>query len=428
MADDANVTPFPQHRRRRTPPPPPPGGWPDWYQSLRRDNGRVIPDVANVLHVLRRDPRLVECFAFDEMLYASVLERATPFVPGGRAGKDPPKAIEDNDIVRLQEWLQHMGLPRIGRETVGSAVELRASERPFHPIRDYLDAVEWDGEPRAATMLATYFGAVGPPEYLALIGTMFMTAMVARVYWPGCKCDYMLVLEGGQGTMKSLACETLAGAAYFSDDLGDLSGKDAKQHLQGKWLIEESELANFTRASTETLKAFLSRTHEKYRPPYGKTQIDVPRQCVFIGTTNRGDYNKDETGARRLWPVAIAGRIDVEALKRDRDQLFAEAVRAYRSGVRWWPDPALEAEIIKPEQESRRFVDAWEPVIAEFLRTTLLTKMTVAEVAQGALKLETAKIAPRDHLRVISCMSLVGWRKDPKRTNKGYVWVPPASV
>ena len=165
-----------------------------------------------------------------------------------------------------------------------------------------------------------------------------------------------------------MACRILAGEAYFSDDLGDISNKDAKQHLRGKWIVEESELANFSRATTETLKAFLSRTHEKYRPPYAKAQVDEPRQCVIVGTTNKGDWNKDDTGARRFWPAKIVGRIDIEALKRDVDQLLAEALHAYRMGEQWWPDPDFEAQIIKPEQDARRSIDAWEPVIRQWLK------------------------------------------------------------
>lgn len=396
---------------------------PAWISLLRRDgNGRAYPDLANVLIALRTEPDMRDALAFDEMLQESMVLKPPPVASGSKPGEEPPKKVTDDDVGRLQEWLQHSGMPKIGREIVGQAVEIRARDSRFHPIRERLQTIEWDGEPRKGGWLKAYMGATGGEDYLTAIGSMFLVSMVARIMDPGCKCDYMLVLEGEQGAMKSLACRILAGDAYFSDDLGDIANKDAKQHLRGKWLVEESELANFSRATTETLKAFLSRTHEKYRPPYAKAQVDEPRQCVIVGTTNKSDWNKDDTGARRFWPVKIAGRIDIEALKRDRDQLLAEAVHAYRMGEQWWPDPDFEAKIIKPEQEARRAVDAWEPPIADWLMGRRGEKVAVLDVAHGALFMERAKCGTADQGRIKGCMSLAGWRKDPQRTNRGYLW------
>lgn len=396
---------------------------PPWNAALRRNgNGLVYPDLANVLIALRSEPQLRDAFAFDEMLQESMLQKQPPIAPNSTPGEEPPKKVTDDDVGRLQEWLQHVGLPKIGQQSVGQAVEIRARDRRFHPIRERLQTVEWDGTPRLATWLKVYMGASGPDEYLVAIGRMFLIAMVARIMDPGCKCDYMLVLEGEQGARKSQACRILAGDAYFSDDLGDISNKDAKQHLRGKWLVEESELANFSRATTETLKSFLSRTHEKYRPPYAKAQVDEPRQCVLVGTTNKSDWNKDDTGARRFWPVKIVGLIDIEALIRDRDQLLAEAVHGYRMGEQWWPDHDFEALVIKPEQEARRAVDAWEPPISQWLQGRQGEKVAVLDVAFGALFMERARCGTSDQNRIKACMSLAGWRKDPQRTERGFLW------
>jgi predicted P-loop ATPase len=396
---------------------------PAWTGLLRRNgNGTVYPDLANVLIALRNEEQIAEAFGFDEMQQETMVRKPVPIAPGGGEGEAPPKRLADDDVTRVQEWLQHSGMPKVGREIVGQAIEARARERRFHPIRDYLQALEWDGRPRLSTWLKVYMGAEGGDAYLAAIGAMFIIAMVARIMDPGCKCDYMLVLEGEQGVMKSLACKALAGEEYFSDDLGDMANKDAKQHVIGKWLVEESELANFTRASTETLKSFLSRTHEKFRPPYGKNQIVAPRQNVFVGTTNRGDYNKDETGARRLWPVKVVTRIDIEGVKRDRNQLFAEAVDRYRAGENWWPDPEFEAEIIKPEQAERRSIDAWQQPIGVWLSNRRHEKVSVMEVAQGALFMERAKLGTADQNRIKACMSLEQWKKDDRRTETGYFW------
>lgn len=391
-----------------------------WQALLARDDrGRVITDLANILIGLRGEACLKDAFRFDEMRQESWLFAP---IPNGHPGEPPPKKVNDDDISRLQEWLQAMTIRRAGRETVGQAVEELAREFRFHPVRDYLTGLEWDGEARLGTWLVQYMGATGNYEYLSAIGSMFLIAMVARVFQPGCKCDYMLVLEGGQGSQKSAACSILAGAEFFSDSLGDVTGKDAKQHMRGKWLVEESELANFGRATTESLKAFLTRTTEKYRPPYAKHQVEEPRQCVLVGTTNKSDWNKDDTGARRFWPATVARRIDLQGLAEARPQLFAEAVERYNHGEQWWPDTNFEARIIKPEQEARRSIDAWEECVFKYLQGRKNEKISLMDVATEACGLEKGRVGTADQNRIKSCMSLIGWRKDPKRTERGFLW------
>ena len=385
-------------------------------RCLTDDRGRIFANHANVMIAFRADPGVENAFAYDEMAQTSVLLKPLPVAPNGNVAvaEPPPRTVRDEDVSQAQEWLQHQGLPRIGKDTVHQAVDQRARERAFHPVREWLDNLVWDGTKRLAGWLQTYLGATGDKDYLATVGAMFLIGMVARVYKPGCKADYMLVLEGEQGIEKSRACQVLAGD-WFSDCLPDIHDKDAAQHLRGKWLIEIAELAAFTRPESEALKAFITRDHERYRPSYGRKDVIEPRQCVFIGTTNKATYIKDETGGRRFWPVKVTA-INIKALISDRERLFAEAVARFRRSEPWWPSAELERKLIRPEQEGRYDADPWEEAIAEYVAH--LSRVSVSEIARQALDFDaTARVGTADQRRITAVLASLGWR--PGRDDKG---------
>jgi predicted P-loop ATPase len=173
------------------------------------------------------------------------------------------------------------------------------------------------------------------------------------------------------------------------------------------------------RADTTLLKAFITRPVEKYRPSHGRLEVIEPRQCVFIGTTNRDTYLRDETGGRRFWPVKC-GRIDVAKLTSDRDQLFAEAVHLYRAGEPWWPSRDLERDLIAPQQSDRYEADVWEERIAGFLANR--TDVTISEVATMALRMETASIGTAEQRRIGAALERLGWERG-KNTATRRPWV-----
>jgi predicted P-loop ATPase len=250
-------------------------------------------NVGNVMLALQSEPQFKDAFGYDEMLRCEVLLRPL-------SGDEPnfkPRPLTDTDVTGVQGSLQWFGFPKLGRAATHEAIDRVARARSFHPGRDYLNSLTWDKTERLSSWLSKYLGAK-QDEYTKKVGTMFLVGMVARIFRPGCKMDYMLVLEGEQGTFKSSACAVLAGD-YFSDHLPNLSSKDACLHLRGKWLVEVAELRAYSRAAIDEFKEFLVREVDRYRPPWGRKDVHEPRQCVFIGTTNKLNYLRDETGNRR---------------------------------------------------------------------------------------------------------------------------------
>ena len=419
----SNVTQLPAPRQRRPPPPPPPGAS-QWYGLLRRDDrGRVIPDLANVLIALREETELLTAMGFNEMKQHSVAMEEWPHARRALSGKPPPHAIEKDDISRLQEWLQEKGLARIGKEIVSDAIEVYARERPFHPIRDRLNLIEWDGEQRLSTWTHECLGAPDD-EYHRAIGRMFLISMVARILRPGCKCDYIISLEGPQGEEKSKFCRALAGGdEYFSDSLPPIDGDQVRlsMHLKGKWLVEIAELAAILRADPEGIKHFISRQAEDYTPKFGHNPVHEPRQCVFIGTTNDDEYIRDATGGRRYWPLVATG-VRVDRLEAMRDQLFAEAVHALHMGEQWWPDREFEKAVIAPIQDDRQWEDAWTPQVGQHIETQ--TQITIAQLAQ-LMGIETARLDRMVQRRLADILRKpYGWRKF-RSTNGVKVWRSP---
>jgi predicted P-loop ATPase len=392
----------------------------DWLSGcIKGDTGKPLSNLANVLTAFRAAPEVRDLLAFDEMMRAPILM----YPVGAPAGVDfAPRPLEDTDVTDLQEWLQHAGLKRVGREVVRDAVAARAKECAYHPVRENLRHLKHDGTKRLTTWLTTCLGA-DFNSYTQHIGQMFLISMVARIFDPGCKADYMVVLEGPQGAMKSSACAVLGGE-WFSDNLPEVGdGKDVSQHLNGKWLIEIAEMHAMSKVETAHLKAFITRTTERYRPSYGRMEVIQPRQCVFIGTTNRDTYLRDETGGRRFWPVKV-GKIDIEKLADDRDQLFAEAVAAFEAGARWWPDRAFEAEHIAPQQAARYENDVWEEAIQKYLDEH--PRVTIGEVAKEALSIATAKIGTAEQRRIAAALERLGLQRERVDWQGKRWWSRPA--
>jgi predicted P-loop ATPase len=397
---------------------------PEWLaQCLCGDKGTPFPNLYNVLVALDGDPLLRERFRYDRMLQAPVLVQPLALSDDDEISRTAfkPRPVTDYDVSRVQQYLQRVGMHNVGREPVHQGVDTHSEANGFHPVQDFLNGLVWDGKNRVNGWLPKYLGVVSS-RYAEAIGRMFLVSMVARIFEPGCKADYMLVLEGPQGELKSTACGILGGE-WFSDSLPEIGeGKDVLQHLRGKWLIEIAEMHAMSRAETAQLKAFITRQVDRYRPSYGRMERIQPRECVFIGTTNKDTYLKDETGGRRFWPVRI-GSVDIASLRADRDMLLAEATRLYRGGTQWWPERDFERDVIVPEQEQRFESDAWEEPIAKFVEGK--DRVTIKEVATGAIGITVERVSMTDQNRIRSALTHLQW-KSGNRGHGGVRWWVPA--
>lgn len=413
---------------------------PPWANQLRLDlAGTPERNEANVITAITNDAAFAGTLVFDEFRYEVVVNRPLPW---DEAGGNLPRPWTDADDVRCAEWLQRHEI-NVAPVVVSRSANAIARDIRIHPVRDYLSSLVWDNSPRLEHWTAAYLGAADTPLNRAF-GSLWMISAVARIMRPGCKVDHMLILEGPQGAKKSSALKVLAGGQWFTDELAEIGSKDAAQQMRGVWVIEIAELDAISRAEVSRIKAFLTRTVDRYRPPYERYVIDVPRQCVFAGSVNPDTYLRDETGNRRFWPVRC-GSIDLDALRRDRDQLWAEAVERYREGAIWWLEDRELIVAAQVEQESRYHADAWDARIDRWLsferrrvnhgypgyddwreeevdRATPLADVSVGEILEQAIGIEPARWTKNDQMRVGAYLKARKWIRYQRRTDSIREW------
>ncbi|MCW2763375.1 MAG: hypothetical protein JWR85_3576 [Marmoricola sp.] len=313
----------------------------------------------------------------------------------------------DADYVDIQTMIEQAGF-QPSKTDIPAAVARTALFNKYHPVREYLDALKWDGTKRLDRFLHILFGTADGP-YERAVGAKWMIGAVARVYQPGCKMDTMLVLEGPQGLKKSTALRTLFGAAYFTEMVNELRDhKRFVEQIAGKWVVEFAELSALRKADVELVKAIITMQVDKTRPSYGRHTVEYLRQCVLAASVNPKagqGYLTDSTGNRRFWPVACTA-IDLPRLERKRDQLWAEAVSRFRDGEEWWLTEAESALAVR-EQDNRMQGDVWEDTISSHLTPGFA--YTSAQILSDALKMPIAQHDQRAKDRVAAIMDDLGW-------------------
>lgn len=372
---------------------------------IQTEKGVIKPILANAITLIRDDELLGSALAFNELTMFTV-----------KRGKTPWSDVEGNwtnyDDSRLTEWLHHLGC-HVNKNVAADAAQTVACENPFHPVRNYLAELKWDKQQRLATWLTSYLG-VEANAYTGAVGKCWLISAVARVMRPGCQADYVLLLQGPQGNRKSTALRTLFGDKFYNGNLTGLE-KDKLLELHSAWCVELAELANLRRADHNKVKAFITNTIDTFRAPYDRRPEQHPRANVFAGSINDDTPFTDETGNRRYWPV-LCGTINLDELKKNRDQLWAEAVARYNEKEHWWLDDATEL-LARQEQDQRYQSGQWDDEISKWIANR--QSVTVQDILLDCIGKKKENLTAADQLTVARCLKHLGWTVKVERVGKG---------
>jgi predicted P-loop ATPase len=381
-----------------------PNGHDETSNAEPLEKANRVATASAIAKELRTNPALRGAYGLNVFSRKLFLMRAIPS-KGRQAKTFRPRPLRDSDITTLVCYLEDRGFRKVFKNTVKDVMHLAAEEGEIFPLRDRLGGLVWDGVERLDRFFIDHAGVCPPPDladteavadwdeqlrYVCAVSRCFFISAVARVFRPGCKVDTCLVLEGPQGVLKSSLLRTMAlDDDYFSDSMPqDLSSKDAREHLCGKFIIELGEVVHLRRSRVEATKMFLSCQTDKFRPSYGHFEIDWPRINVFAASTNEDTYFADDTGNRRFWPI-LCGKIDLEGAKAVIEQVWAEAVTAFKADEPWWLSDDIEA-IARREQADRKEPDPWEDFFAQHVDAAMSEYVTT-EQALGWLGLEREK-------------------------------------
>lgn len=371
-----------------------------WKGKLAQSSKGVKKNITNLMLYLKHLPELGGTIRWNEL---------------AQRAEWNGRPLEDSDLIDIRLILEANEYePTIG--DVLPAVMRHAKENSFHPVRDYLRGLKWDGTPRLDHWMNLTLGA-GDTPFVRAVSRKTLIAAVARAFKPGCKVDTVLVLEGPQGIRKSTAIATLFGETLTAEsvNLFDQHNKMVMS-MMGAWCVELAEFIAIARRDQNTVKGMLSMRSDRVVLPYAKMASDHPRQCIFFGTINPGEsgYLTDGTGNRRYWPVAVV-KADVELLADRRDQIWAEAYRAFLADEIWWlsdEEEALAAEQVEARQE----YDVWADILADKLS---LNRTVTPAAAMDMLGIPTERKDRKVELRVSAALKSLGFvLKYPKDSSR----------
>lgn len=365
--------------------------------------------IINVIGCFYDDPLLTGLFRLNKFSSQIEYTKSPPWDKEITCGQ----VLHDEDLIMLKHYLAKNFKLEPAVSLILEGVIALAKNHGYHPVRDYLKSLEWDGTPRLNDWLL-YAAGVFKDAYTIAVARKVLVAAVARVFEPGCEFHSMLILEGGQGIGKSTLVKILAGPFYANMSFANID-KDTIDAMQGRWIIEVDELVGFNRQDLEKMKSFITNPVDRARLSYQRMTKPFARQCVFVGTTNPvGDntYFRDESGNRRFWPV-VCGVINLPWLRENRDQLFAEAYLAYKAKETIYLDTQEAIDLARMAQEERLSIDPWTELLHSFMeskRTMYLEKVTILDLAK-ALSIDIPKFTRNEQTRIGNIMKKLGYEK-----------------
>lgn len=352
-----------------------------WQSNLEVNNKTGNPEctINNALLILTGDPMLRGRFGLSDFDGRRYVRKQLPWDAENGSKRTYPDLWNDSDDAGLRLYLSRVW-NITGKSIIDDALSVAMLQTTFHPVREYLSSLTWDGIERIDTLLMRTMRAEDTPLTRA-VTRKWMVAACKRVFEPGCKFDTMLVLVSPtQGSGKSMFGDTLAGSStgWFLDGVKNIETKDALQSLRGKWIVEMGEMAATRKSTNEVIKQFIACRTDSYRASYERYTRDYPRQCVFIGSTNTTEFILDETGGRRFWPVEVYATPDdasrrIKIIERERDQLWAEAMHYYRKGEKTFLEGELLKESLKAQERSTQG-DEWLGWVQDYLERPLPDK------------------------------------------------------
>lgn len=399
-----------------------------WRENLFcKDDGTVHPkSLNNAKLFLENDKVLSNLFCYDEFAHDKIVYRCPPWE---KPQAFKPRELCDDDVTFLTVELERRGiLQPISIVHKLLAATIKTNSR--NPAQEYFNRIQWDGTPRLEKWLAYYCGAeFDDPEYLRQVGVKWMVAAIARVFDSGCKFDHIPIFEGPQNAGKSLMLKELAtihNVAYFDDSIrvSDLGDPKVVPKLQGVLIVEIQEMSGFRRKDVDELKQAITTTHDRIVKKYQNEATKYPRQFVFAGTINPVDgYLHDPTGNRRFWPIRVGNKIDLEALKRDKEQLWAEAVVRYKAGEKLY----LEGDVYlkaQEEQRKRAIIHPWMPDIESLVNGKDVVLVT--DIWERVGFTDKSRRTEQAQTAISKIMTALGYAQSRRRvagTKKEYCWV-----
>ena len=387
-------------------------------KTLQTDRlGKPICNHSNVVTLLTKHPDWENVFVTDAFDRVKKVLKPLPR-DGLSAISFIPRQLVDNDYTAVCIWLNDFGITSVQKSTVIDAVQAVCAQQTFNPLMDYFRGIQKqypEDDKLLDDWMCRFLGVnasnKAERKYITAVSRLMLIQAVARAKEPGCKADSVIVLEGEQGTGKSTALRVLFSDKHFGDQLPHMASKDASSYLNGKWCVELAELDFKRKTEVETIKAFISRISENYRPAFGREEIEIARTCVFIGTTNSDNYLSDETGNRRFLPVKTTS-IDIENLGEHRDSLWAAAAHAHDKGEQHW----LTSEVVdlaRDQAKQRLEQDPWVETIEA--RMNSMTEASIMDAIEACFPdIDAQAISTQMTRRMSKSLQLAGWVKDGK--------------